>query len=137
VCGRPVDLGGSYFGPWPPVGPGLTAHSQPVWALPWPVLARSRPVFTVRLPCSDLVVSTRVLWPQVALLRPVRVLFSVDLPPSLRASALYRLARFHHTFRRFPPHVSAGAFAIVTGSRCGRTHVFPQNHAFGKPHLVT
>ena len=100
MCGRPVDLGGSYFGPWPPVGPGLTAHSQPVWAHPWPVLARSRPVFTVRLPSSDLVVSTRVLWPQVALLRPVRGPLSVDLPPSLRASAFYRLARFHHTFPR-------------------------------------
>jgi len=122
-----VDALSTWVGPTgvrgPPGGSRAHGHSQPFWAHPWPVLARSGSVFTVRLPSSDLVVSTRVLWPQVALPRPVCGPFSVDLPHSLRASAFYRLARFHHTFPRLPPHVSAGAFAIVTGSRCGRTHV--------------
>jgi hypothetical protein len=101
VCGRPVDLGGSYFGPWPPVGPGLTAHSQPVWAHPWPVRGPFSPCVCLLPTWSFQPASCGRKWPYFgpsgARFRSICPLLSVPLPST---DLPFSTTRFRDVVRR-------------------------------------
>jgi hypothetical protein len=101
VCGRRVDLGGSYIGPWPPVGPGLTAHSQPVWAHPWPVRGPFSPCVCLLPTWSFQPASCGRKWPYFgpsgARFRSICPLLSVP-PPS--TDLPFSTTRFRDVVRR-------------------------------------